>query len=335
MRIAIDAADRLVLAAFRRAGYPADAARTIADQIVGCELRGVGFAGLSRALSLIERTTEPPQPERIRIVRETPVSALIDGGDQNGYLVAPFAVRTGIAKAQANGLAAVGANNTWYSGMYAHYLEMATQAGLVAMAAGSSAPRVAPHGATEGRFGTNPIAFAFPSDDQPIIFDAGTSVMMIAELVLAERLGRPLPPGMAFDSAGVATEDPVAALAGAVRVWGGHKGSGIALVVQLLGMMVGGGALPADYRDCGFFFLAIDPGLFGDAADFRRRVSDYAAAVRTARPERPDQPVRMPFDRSAEARARIEAAGWFEVDDAIVARLAAAAGEPVPAPAGV
>jgi LDH2 family malate/lactate/ureidoglycolate dehydrogenase len=323
MRIAIQEADRLVLAALVKSGYAVPDARTIADQVIGCERRGVGFAGLSRALSLIDRTTVPPRPDLIRIVRETPVSAQIDGGDQNGYLVAPFAVRLGLAKARENGVAVIGAANTWYSGMYAHYLEMATDAGMVAMAAGSSAPRVAPHGAREGRFGTNPIAFAFPSDDQPIIFDAGTSMLMIAELVMADRLGRDLPDGMAFDAEGSETVDPRAALAGAVKVWGGHKGSGIALVVQMLGMMVGGAAMPPDYRDCGFLFLAIDPGLFGDAADFRRRISDYARSVRSARPVEPGAKVRMPFDRSAEARARIDAEGAFEVADPIVAALEA------------
>lgn len=325
MKIAIAEADALVFASFQAAGYPAAEARIITDQIIGCELRGVSFAGLSRALSLIARTTVPPRPELIRITRETPVSAQIDGGDQNGYLVAHRAVSLGIKKAKASGIAAIGASNTWYSGMYAHYLEMATKEGLVAMAAGSSAPRVAPHGAREGKFGTNPIAFAFPTQEDPIIFDAGTSVLMIAELVLADRLGQRLPDNLAFDPNGLPTTDPLAALAGAVKVWGGHKGSGLALVVQMLGILAGGGALPADYRDCGFFFLALRPDLFLEPGELEARLSAYAAEVRAAKPEQEGFAVRMPFDRSAQTRRRIRAAGVIEVAEPLVEQLRAAA----------
>lgn len=320
MLLTIADADALVERAMLKTGFSASEARIITDQIIGCELRGVSFAGLSRALSLIERVRSGPPSRPMRIVRETPVSALIDGGDTCGYLVAPKAVEVGIAKARESGVAVIGANNTWYTGMYAHYLESATQAGMVAMAMGSSAPRVAPHGASEGRFGTNPIAFAFPSDGDPIIFDAGTSAIVIAEAVLAQRLGQPLPEGVAYDAEGNETVDPTAALAGALKAWGGHRGSGLGLVVQLFGILVGGGAMPADYRDCGFFFMALQPDLFMDPAEFRSRVSDYADAVRAARPSG-TEPVRLPFERSADTRRRLLAKGAFEVPDGLVTAL--------------
>lgn len=326
MQIKIEDARDLVQRAMERSGYSSADAETITGQIIGCELRGVAFAGLSRALSLIERTVGGPPQLPMRILRESPVSALIDGGNTCGYIVAPHAVALGIEKARANGIGAVGANNTWYSGMYVHYLEQATDAGLVAMAVGSSAPRVAPHGATEGRFGTNPIAFAFPSNGDPIIFDAATSAIAIAEAVLAQRTGRRLSEGVAYGPDGVETTDPFAAVAGAIKAWGGHRGSGLGIVVQLLGILAGGGLMPADYMDCGFFFLAIRPDLFMDEAEYRGRVSEYAALVRAARPVEGGGPVRMPFDRSAENRRRILAAGAFETPDEVVAALRRVAG---------
>lgn len=320
MLLVIQEADALVERAMRSTGFSAAEARIITDQIIGCELRGVSFAGLSRALSLIERVKKGPPSRPMRVVNETSVSALIDGGDSCGYLVAPKAVEIGIAKAKQGGLAVAGASNTWYTGMYAHYLESATQEGLVAMAMGSSAPRVAPYGASEGRFGTNPIAFGIPSTGDPIIFDAGTSAIVIAEAVLAQRLGDPLPEGVAYDPQGNETVDPAAALAGAFKAWGGHRGSGLALIVQLFGILVGGGAMPEDYRDCGFFFMALRPDLFMDPAEFRVRVSSYADQVRAARPAG-GEPVRLPFDRSAETRRRLLARGTLEVPDPIVASL--------------
>ncbi len=217
MLIAITEADALVRSALEKTGYTPDEAVIIADHVMGCELRGVSFGGLSRALSLIDRQRLSPRRPTL-VARETPISALIDGQDQNGYLVAYQAMRMGLDKAKTSGLALIGANNTWYSGMYAHYLEIAANEGMIAMVMGSSAPRVAPHGSSEGRFGTNPIGFGFPADGQPIILDLGTSITPIAEVVLAHRLGNPLPEHQAFDAQGQETTDPMAALSGAIRV---------------------------------------------------------------------------------------------------------------------
>ena len=109
-----------------------------------------------------------------------------------------------IEKAEAAGIAVVGANNTWYTGMLSYYAEMAAARGLVSIIASNASPWVAPHGATEGRLGTNPICFGFPSADEPIIFDAGTSAIIHAEVTLARRLGNELPANTAFDSRGLA-----------------------------------------------------------------------------------------------------------------------------------
>ena len=320
MMIAISEADHLVRAALERVGYTPEEAGIIADHVMGCELRGVSFGGLSRAISLIERQRLSPRRPTV-VTRETAVSALIDGQDQNGYLVAYQAMALALDKADAVGLALVGAFNTWYSGMYAHYLEIAARRGLIAMVMGSSAPRVAPHGSNEGRFGTNPIGFGFPADGHPIILDLGTSITPIAELVLAQRLGQALPPDQAFDAQGQETTDPMAALAGAIRVWGGHKGSGLALVVQMMGILMGGGAMPADYKDCGFVFLAVKPDLFMDLSEFKSRIEAYANQVRSARPIDPNAPVRMPFDRSVQVRQKILERGTLDVADTILETL--------------
>ena len=125
---------------------------------------------------------------------------------------------------------------------------MAAARGLVSLIASNASPWVAPHGATEGRFGTNPICVGFPSADEPVIWDIGTSAIMHAEVKLADALGQQLPEGVAFDAAGSPTRDPVAALEGAFAAWGGHKGSGLGIVVQLLGVLAGSPAIPPRAR---------------------------------------------------------------------------------------
>ena len=323
--ISIDNAYDLVERVMTASGLTGPEARIVSEHVVGCELRGVLSGGFSRAISIVERLKVGGVAGPMVVKNETPVSALIDGGDQAGYLVAHRATQMAIEKAKTVGIAVVAANNTWYTGMYAHYMEMVTNEGLVAMCVGSSAPRVAPFGATEGRFGTNPIAFGFPTQDDPIIIDLATSGSIIGDLVLAARLGQSIQAGVAYDSTGSMTTDPEAALSGALTVWGGHRGSALAIAVQLFGILAGGGALPADYRDCGFVVIALKPDLFMPEKEFRQKVSDYAQMVRAARPIDPEVPVRMPFDRSADHRRKCFAQGSLSVPSSILASLTALA----------
>ena len=321
MRLAINDAHLLVQSAMRPLGYDDAEALEIADHLVDSELRGLAFGGLARAVSIADRidaTLQPPGP--IRVLRETPSTLTLDGGDRVGYVVAAQATRRVMKKASAQGIAAVGASNTWYTGMFSWYLERITAAGLVGMIAGSAPQMVAPHGGTEGRYGTNPIAFGFPAEGNPVIWDIGTSAVMHGDVVLAQRLGEPLAPGLAIDSDGQPTLDPSAALAGAFAVWGGHKGSGLAIAVHLLGMLAGAPADPVGVADCGFFVVAIDPAMIaGD--DYPRRVGEYAEHVRRTRPTDPDRPVQMPFDGSARRRAASRHRGTVEVAGATVTTL--------------
>lgn len=324
--LTINEARTLTEQCLRTGGYTADEASIIADHLIDCELRDISYGGMSRLLSILERLRDSPQPpSEITLLRENAVSASFDGGDQVGYLVAHRATSVAIEKAKQHGIAVVGANNTWMTGMFSYYAEMATREGLVALVAGNSVQAVAPHGSTEPRFGTNPLAFGFPTDDVPLIWDSGTSNVMHAEVALAKRLGRPLEEGLAFDEEGHSTTDPDAALRGAFTVWGGHKGSGLALVVQVLGMMTGADAAPVGISGYGFLVVLIDPETLGSTEDFQHRVAEYADSIRASRPVNADQPVRVPFDRSAAARKRRLSEDRIEVSDAVYAVVAEAA----------
>src|SRR5688572_21990926 len=322
MQLTISAARKIVDDVMRAVGHDPNDAALIADHLIDCELRGVTYGGLPRALSIAERMIRSGPPQQpVRIEKETPVSARLDGGDRIGYVVAQRATSIAIDKALAAGIAIVGARNTWYTGMLSYYAEMAAAQGLVSLTASNASPWVTPHGGREGRFGTNPICVGFPSADDPVIWDIGTSAIMHAEVVLAERLGEPLADGVAFDAAGRPTRDPAAALDGAFAAWGGHKGSGLAVVVQLLGALAGSPAIPPEMAGFGMIVIAIRPDLLTPADDFRRDVSAYADAVRGTRPVEGGPPVRMPFDRSRAERRRRLAEGAIEVADEIHSRL--------------
>jgi len=326
MRLTVPTARALAEGAMTAVGHDAASAALIADHLIDCELRGIHYGGLARALSIVERLDRTDRRRPISIERDTPVLARIDGGDQIGYVVAHRATRMAIDKARVSGLAAVAAHNTWYTGMLSYYAEMAAADGLVTMIASNASPWVAPHGATEGRFGTNPICFGFPSQDDPVIWDIGTSAIIHAEVTLHRRLGTPLPPDVAFDAAGEPTRDPVAALAGAFAPWGGHKGSGLAIVVHLLGMLAGSPVMPPELAQFGFLIVTIDPGALTPAEQWKADVAAYADAVRAARPVPDGPPVRMPFDRSREERRRRLAEDAIDVADTVYEALQTIAG---------
>lgn len=326
MRVKIADAETLSHRVLEALGYSPAEADTITRHLIDCELRGLGFSGLARIVSIAERLAETGPPRRsMSVERDSPVSARIDGGDTIGYLVGQRATELAIDKARASGLALVGASDTWYTGMLSFYAEQAAAEGLAVMIASNAAPWVAPHGGSEPRFGTNPICFGFPGDAEPVIWDIGTSRIIHAQALLAKRLGQPLPDGVAFAPDGAPTTDPTAALMGAFAPWGGHRGSGLAIVVQLLGMMAGSDMMPEGMAGFGMVVLAIRPDLLGPEEEFRRKVSAYAGVIRDTRPLGGGEPVRMPFDRSREDRARRLSEGVIDVPDEVIDRLNALA----------
>jgi LDH2 family malate/lactate/ureidoglycolate dehydrogenase len=323
MKLTVAEAMRLAEQAMAAVGHDRAECAIIAHHLVDAELRGLSYGGLPRALSMVERMSLPTYRRvPLAVVHETPVSALVAGGNNTGYLAGRRAAEIAIEKAVTTGVGVVGVNDTWHTGMLSYYAEMAAKRDMVSMIASNASPWVAPHGGTEGRFGTNPICFGFPSADEPIIWDIGTSSMMHGELVLARRLGKSLPEGVGFDKDGNPTVDPAAALGGAITVWGGHRGSGLAIAVQLLGAMAAAPVMPKGMVGYGCLFVVMRPDLLMPAAEYKAKVSEYAEAVRSTRPVAGGARVRMPFDRSVTERNRRLAEDAIEVPDAIHAQLA-------------
>jgi LDH2 family malate/lactate/ureidoglycolate dehydrogenase len=318
MRVTLERAEQLAQDSLRVLGYSEPECRTITSHLMDCELRGLQYAGLARILSIADRlAANPSTGGATRVTRESAVSAQLDGGDRVGYLVAEEATRLAVEKARGAGIGAVGASNTWYTGMLSFYAEKVVAEGMVALIASNATPWVAPFGGSEGRFGTNPMCVGFPSTGVPVIWDIGISEIIHAQVVIAARTGQPLPDGVAYDADGIITRDPVAALAGSFVNWGGHRGSGLAIVVQLLGVLAGSPILPGHLQDFGFFVLAIRPDLFVDPTAFRESVSEYAAQIRATRRLDPDVPVRVPFERSAALRAERLQRGAIELEELV------------------
>ncbi|HEY7578355.1 MAG TPA: Ldh family oxidoreductase [Acetobacteraceae bacterium] len=296
VRLSVAEARALGEASLRRIGFPADEAAIITDQLIDNALCGYRFASLPRILAIAEdeRTGKPRAP--VRVVRETPVSALVDGGNKVGYVAAYRGAEIAISKALASGIAVVGVHNSYYSGRNAYYVELMVRAGLVGIHTASARPHVLPPGGRRAALGTNPISIGFPSTNGPVIYDIGTASLMWGEVLLMARLGQALPEGVGFDAEGGPTRNAGAvARDGSVTAFGGHKGYGLSFAIQALGLLAG--AVGQDY---GFLFIAIDPAIL--VADFAARMAELVARVKAT----PRQPgvgeIRIPSERAFRER---------------------------------
>src|SRR2546430_1142993 len=198
IRLSVDEARAVGERALRGIGYDAEEARIIADHIIDAALCGYEYSGLAKILNIPEHRRFPLPRRPMRILHETGVSALYDGGNNVGMLAMYHAANATIAKAAAHGIAITGVTDSWMSGRSAYFVEMIAKAGLVAIHTASSGSSVAPYGGTRAVLGTNPIAFALPGADGPLVLDMGTSAFMATELQLRARLGQPLPEGGAI-----------------------------------------------------------------------------------------------------------------------------------------
>jgi LDH2 family malate/lactate/ureidoglycolate dehydrogenase len=304
VRLSVAEATALGERALERVGYSGEDARIIVDQLVDNALCGYKFAGLPRILAIASdpRTREAHTPPKI--VHETLVSALIDGGNTVGYISAYRAAETAIRKAKATGVASVGAYNSYYSGRNAYFVERIVREGLVAFHAAGAHPAVLPPGAARPMLGTNPICFGFPSDDGPVIVDMGTASIMWGEVMLHAHLGKALPEGVGFDAQGRPSTDASAVLKGGVAPFGGHKGYGLSFAIQALGILAGAALANGEVRDYGFLFWAVDPDAMLPGGGFKSQMSEYVRQIK-ATPRQPGvAEIRIPSERAFRERER-------------------------------
>jgi len=309
-RVRLGVAEARVLGegAMRGAGYEVDDARVLTDHVLDAALCGYEYSGLPKLLNVIEhpRFRAPRRP--VRPIRETGAAVLLDGGNQNGMIALYHATRVALERAGTHGLALVAVNDAWMSGRSAYYVEMAARAGLVAIHTVAAPPMVAPFGGARPALGTNPIAFGFPLAGDPLVIDLGTSAFMGTDLQFRERLGLPLPDGVAVDAGGRPTTDAAAARRGALLPFGGHKGYALALALHALGVLAGD--VP---ERGGYLFIAFKPDLFMPLADYQRALAVEIVRIKATPRQEGVEEIRIPGERAYRERARREREG-IEID---------------------
>lgn len=294
---------RLCTDAFTRFGFCGQEVQIITDVLLTSDLFGIESHGMQRMVryhkgikSGMIRVDAKPE-----VVFETPVSAVFDGHDGMGQLIAYKAMETAIEKAKASGIGIVCVRNSNHYGIAGYYAKMACDAGLLGLSCTNSEAIMVPTNGRLAMLGSNPIACAFPAQPYDFFFDASTTVVTRGKLEMYNKMGKPLPSGWALDKDGhpssqapVVLSNIVAKTGGGIMPLGGsteqsgsHKGYGYGMLCEIFSSILSMGATSNRCMTDGkgnicHGFMAINPTIFGDPEKIKVHFSRYLQELRDA-----------------------------------------------------
>ncbi|KAK1449562.1 malate/L-lactate dehydrogenase [Colletotrichum melonis] len=279
-----------------KSGLPEDDATLMAECLVQADTRGVDTHGLARLQQYIERVQSGlvNAKANIEITEKTPVAAHADGDNGFGFIVASKAMKDAIRRAETYGIGMVTAEHSNHFGMGATYVLQALDAGMISLVFTNSAKQMPPFGGKETLLGISPFAAGAPSKNEvPYILDMAPSVVAKGKIRKAVRRGEKIPLGWAYDKDGKPTEDANEALNGSMAPIGGPKGSGIAILMDIMSGVLSGAAFGGEVGDqykearpqnVGHCFIAIKPDIFMSLEQFRARMDTLVQRVHGVTP---------------------------------------------------
>lgn len=294
--------EQFMTAVFDGCGVPADDAKTIAAVLIAADLRGFDSHGINRLKPVYYdrlRAGKVSPTTRVEVVRETPGTAVIDGHFGMGHVVARQAMALAMRKAKAVGVGMVAVRNSTHFGIAGYYPLMAAAQDMFGFATTNARPSIAPTFSVENMLGTNPLTFAFPTDEEfPFLLDCATSIIQRGKIEEYARDGSPTRAGLVIGSDGRPRTDSAAILqelvdgsaallpvGGAGEEYGGYKGYGYAAVAEILAASFANAAFLKQVTgmNVGHCFIAADIAAFDDPAAFRARTGALLRALRAAK----------------------------------------------------
>lgn len=321
MKVKITDLTDLAKKALTKFGYNETETKTILDILTYAQLRG-NNQGLVKLIG--KGIPKDAAAGDIKVIKETKLSALLDGEKNFGMIAMKRAMEMAIAKAKEHGFGLVGTNNTSTStGAIGYYANEIARQGLIGFVFAGSTPTVAAHGSYERIFGTNPIAIGVPAEPEPIVLDMATAAIAWFGLIEAKTAGRQISEGLAYDETGNPTTDPAKAMMGAVKAFGGHKGSGLGfMVTALTGPLVGAAfAGIGEKEDWGNLVIAIDPELLVDRKIFKENVAKLAARVKETQKLPGVTEIFVPGERGNKLTKERMDSGEIEIEDNLYQEL--------------
>ena len=298
-----------MLEALDAMGVPSEDAQIIADVIITSDLWGIRSHGIAHLKMYHERMKKGLQlpKTRITLVKDTPTTAVMDGGNGMGMVIGHHAMKMAIEKARQYGLGAVAVRNSSHYGVAGYYPLMAAKEGLVGLSVTNAHPSTAPTFGVRPMLGTNPIAVAAPTDEEfPYMYDAATSVAPRGKIEIAARANKPIPEGWVVNKDGVSATDSsnmikemdlgnmaLLPVGGMGELMGGHKGYGLATMVEIFSAAFQDGTYlwgltdtDADgnpqFLHIGHFFLAIDVEHFIPLETFKKITGNMMRELRSS-----------------------------------------------------
>jgi L-2-hydroxycarboxylate dehydrogenase (NAD+) len=296
-------------------GIPAGDAKIIADVMITSDLWGIASHGIAHLKMYHERIKAGLQLPGTQwsVVKDTPTTAVVDGGNGMGMVVGYHAMKIAIEKARQYGLGAVAVRNSSHYGVAGYYPRMALEEGMVGLSMTNAHPSIAPTFGVIPMMGTNPIAIAVPTDEPfPFLFDAATAVVTRGKIEVAARAKKTIPAGWVIGRDGEPVtvtsnlieqmnKDQAALMpiGGIGELMGGHKGYGLATMVEIFSAAFQNGAYLSDLHDTdaqgnphflciGHFFMAINIESFLPVEEFKKITGDMMRQLRCSQTA-PDQ----------------------------------------------
>jgi LDH2 family malate/lactate/ureidoglycolate dehydrogenase len=321
--------------AFIKLGVPEDEAKICADVLMESDRRGIESHGCNRFKSIyVDRILagiQNPVTE-FEIIKQSPTTAVVDGHDGMGMIVAYRSMKMAIEMAKKYGMGMVAARNSTHYGIAGYYATMATKENMIGITGTNARPSIAPTFGVENMLGTNPLTFGIPTDEEfPFVLDCATSISQRGKIEYYARIGKDTPEGMVIGKDGKPITDSnqilidlvngdaaLAPLGGIGEELGGYKGYGYATVVEILSAALQAGSYlrmlsgigrhgeKIPYH-LGHFFIAIDTEAFVGADEFKKTAGDILRMLRSSK--------RAPGEERIYTSGEKEYLAWLERKD--------------------
>jgi LDH2 family malate/lactate/ureidoglycolate dehydrogenase len=317
-RVTIESLRAYGIEAFLEAGLPEEGATTITDVQLESSLRGQPTHNMGDVVGYCRRIKAGQMNRRpnIRAVKETSISARLDGDNGPGQWVSVVATRAAIARAKEHGVGIVAVQHSNHFGAAGHYAWLMLREDLVGLATTNGGLVLAPWGGVSPTFGNNPLGVGIPAERHlPILLDIAMSVVAQGKIGLAIAEGKPIPLGWLMDKRGRLSTDPKDVDEGHGVPIAEHKGYGLTLVMETLAGLLSGARFCLDHdretfrsgsaeHDLGHFFLALNPEMFMPVAEFKDRVDRMIDDIKRSELAEGVAEVLLPGELEMRARER-------------------------------
>lgn len=308
--IPFEVIEKFMTGILAKAGIPSDDAKIVVDVLLQADKLGFDSHGVNRLKPIyLDRIAEGIlNPETtFEVIKEGPTTAVIDGHNGMGHVIAYKSMKLAIEKAKKFGMAMVTVRNSTHYGFAGYYALMATKENMIGITGTNARPSVAPTFGVENMLGTNPLTFGMPSDESfPFLLDCATSITQRGKVELYAREGKEMPKGWVIDETGQSKTNSIEALedfikgtaaltplGGVGEETAGYKGYGYATVVEILSAALQQGAfmkLLMGVKDgkkapypIGHFFIVIDINAFTDPDNFKKTTGDILRELRASK----------------------------------------------------